>query len=70
MLSAVIRDILPVQGGDALCVTLTLTGDGGSEVHSYTVSHLQYAELACLHPYPTAAGRRLTAEPAPEPEDE
>lgn len=62
MLSAVIRDILPVQGGDALCVTLTLTGDGGSEVHSYTVSHLQYAELTCLHPYAKAAGRSLTPD--------
>ena len=66
MLSAVIREILPVQGGDALCVTLTLEGDGGSEVHSYTVSHLQYAALPCLHPYAKAAGRSLTAEQVAE----
>ncbi len=66
MLSAVIREIMPVQGGDALCVTLTLEGDGGSEVHSYTVSHLQYAELPCLHPYAKAAGRSLTAEQVAE----
>ena len=62
MLSAVIRDIIPVQGGDALCVTLTLEGDGGSEVRSFTVSHVQYADLPCLHPYTGAAGRSLTPE--------
>ena len=62
MLSAVIRDIIPVQGGDALCVTLTLEGDGGSEARSFTVSHVQYADLPCLHPYAKAAGRSLTAD--------
>ena len=62
MLSAVIRDIIPVQGGDALCVTLILTGDGGSEAKSFTISHVQYAALSFLHPYGKAAGRSLTAD--------
>ena len=64
MFSIVIRDILPVQGGDALCVTLAFTGDGGSEERSFTISHRQYAALPCLHPYTKAAGRSLTADEA------
>ena len=66
MLSAVICDIIPVQGGDALCVTLTLTGDGGSEARSFTVSHVQYADLPYLHPYTGAAGRSLTQDQVEE----
>ncbi|MBQ2766799.1 MAG: RecX family transcriptional regulator [Clostridia bacterium] len=62
MLSAVIREIVPVQMGSALCVALTLCGDGGSEEKSFIVSDRQYAELPCLHPYEKAAGRRLTQE--------
>ena len=66
MLCAPIRELVPVQMGSALCVTLTLCGDGGSEEKSFTVSERQYAALPCLHHNEKAAGRSLTLEQVEE----